>query len=149
MLTPHHGPTRLLVGLVVFILPRGAAARAAVTGDGDQTVLVAAVAVCPPVLLPIAALLQLSMPRRTPPVALNALARLAQGHFLGFVVSVRVSCHGVTILFKGWWYEATKIGARYSLDLILINCLMVTHIHRNDLLVLNQQLQRDAVRQVD
>ena len=27
--------------------------------------------------------------------------------------------------------------------------VMVTHIHRDDLLVLNQQLQRDAVRQVD
>jgi hypothetical protein len=26
---------------------------------------------------------------------------------------------------------------------------MVTHVHRDDLLVLNQQLQRDAVRQVD
>ena len=26
---------------------------------------------------------------------------------------------------------------------------MIAHVHRDDLLVLNQQLQRDAVRQVD
>ena len=111
--------------------------------------LVAAVAVCPPVLLPIAALLQLGMAGRTPPVALNAQARLAQGHFLGFDLWVQVVCHVVALFLMGWWYEATKIGARYSLDLISINCVMVTHIYRNDLLVLNQQLQRDAVRQVD
>ena len=35
------------------------------------------------------------------------------------------------------------------LDLILINRIMVTHIHRNYLLIMNQQLQRDAVRQID
>ena len=91
----------MLVGLVVFILPRRAAARAAVTGDGDQTVLVVAVAVCPPVLLPIATLLQFGMPRRTPPVALNAQAWLTQGHFFEFVLSilwVQVVCHGVPIV---------------------------------------------------
>lgn len=114
-----------------------------------------AVPVCPPVLLPIAALLQFSMAGRTPPVALNARARLAQGHFFEFAFSelavllVQVVCHGVALFLMGWWYEAAKIGARYSLDFISINGVMVTHIYRNDLLVLNQQLQRDAVRQVD
>ena len=91
----------MLVGLVVFILPRRTAACAAVACDGDKAVLVVAVPVCPPVLLPIAALLQLSMPRRTPPVALNAQARLAQGHFLRFFIPilwVQVVCHGIAIV---------------------------------------------------
>jgi hypothetical protein len=30
-----------------------------------------------------------------------------------------------------------------------VNRIMVAHVHGDDLLVLNQQLQRDAVRQVD
>ena len=78
----------MLISLVVFILPRCTAACAAVPSDRDEAVLVVAVAVYPPVLLPIAALLQFSMPRRTPPVALDAHARLAQGHFFKFVFTV-------------------------------------------------------------
>ena len=66
--------------------------------------LVVAVTVCPPVLLPIAALLQLSMAGRAPPVALNARAGLAQVHFFELAFSglavlwVQVVCHGVAIV---------------------------------------------------
>ena len=94
----------MLVGLVVFILPRRTAACAAVAGDGDKAVLVVAVAVFPSVFLPVAALLQLGMPRRAPPVALNAQAWLTQGHFFEFAFAglaalwVQVVCHGVAIV---------------------------------------------------
>ena len=57
-----------------------------------------AVSVYPPVLLPIATLLQLGMPRRASPVALNAHARLTQGHFLEFVLSVQIFSHGAAIV---------------------------------------------------
>ena len=67
------------------MLLRRVAVCAAQVGDGDKAVLVDAVAVCPPVLLPIAALLQLDMPRRAPPVALNVHAWFAQGHFLSLL----------------------------------------------------------------
>ena len=92
-LAPHYRPASLLIGLVVFILPRCTAACAAVAGDGDKAVLVVAVAIRPHVLLPVAALVQLGMARCAPPVALNAQARLAQGHFFEFVLSVRVFGH--------------------------------------------------------
>ena len=101
-LTPHHRPARLLIGLVVFILPRCTAACAAVFGDGDKAVFVVAVAVYPPVFLPIAALLQLGMPRRAPPVALNAHAWLTQGHFFKFVLSIQIFGHGVPIVAAAW-----------------------------------------------
>lgn len=97
-LAPDHRPARLLVGLVVFVLPGGAAAGTAVAGDGDQVVFVVAVAVLAHVFLPIAALLQLGMAGRTPPVALNASTWLAQRHFLKFVLSIQVVCHGVAIV---------------------------------------------------
>ena len=66
----------MLIGLVVFILPRCTAACAAVRSDRDEAVLVVAVSVYPSVFLPIAALLQLGMAWRAPPVALNAHAWL-------------------------------------------------------------------------
>ena len=77
----HHRPASLLIGLVVFIFPSRAAARATVAGDRHQVMFVVAVAVLAHVFLPIAALLQLGMARRTPPVALNARAWLTKFWF--------------------------------------------------------------------
>ena len=88
----------MLVGLVVLVLPRGAAADTAVARDGNQTGFVAAVPVWPHIFLPIAALLQLCVSRRTPPVALNAQARLAQGHFFGVVFSGQWGGHSDDIV---------------------------------------------------
>ena len=91
----HHRPARLLVGLVVLIFPGGAAAVTAVTGDGDQRMLLVAVPVLPAVFLPVIALHQLSMAGRTPPVALNASTRLAELHFFKFLLAVGVLGHGM------------------------------------------------------
>ena len=88
----------MLIGLVVFILPRCTAACAAVPSDRDKAVLVVAVAVYPPVLLPIAALLQFGMAWRAPPVALNTHAWLTQGHFFKLVLSVQIFGHGASIV---------------------------------------------------
>ena len=63
------------VHLVVLILPRRAAALASVAGDRHLPVAALRLAVD--------ALNQLGMPRRTPPVLLNASAGFAQGWFFG------------------------------------------------------------------
>ena len=42
-----------------------------------------------------------------------------------------------------------RLGGQAAQALASINGIVVTHIQRDDLLVLNQQIQCDAVRQVD
>ena len=76
----------MLVGLVVFIFPAGAAAVTAVAGDGDR----AAVAQ----LFAVGALHQFGMTGRTAPIALDARARLAKHHFFQFILDVLLSAHG-------------------------------------------------------
>src|SRR5574343_1622148 len=84
--TPHHRPARLLVVLVVLVLPGRAAAVALVTGDGDGAGLA--------VFLAVAALHQLGMAGRLAPVALDALAGLAQFHRVQFALSGQFFAHG-------------------------------------------------------
>ncbi len=79
----------MAVDLVVFILPRGATALAAVFGDGDLAVFVGLGAVV--------ALHQLGVAGRFAPVALNAGARGAQLHGVEVVGGINEFGHGAIV----------------------------------------------------
>ena len=93
-MSANNRPAGLLLGFVVFILPGGAAAVAAVAGDGDQAVR--------PLFLTIASLHQLRVSGRATPGALNAGAGVAKRHFFEFIEAVGVLGHGVGRLSKDW-----------------------------------------------
>ena len=118
-LLSHHRPARLLVSLVVFIFPSSAAAVTAVTGDSDQSALGIAVPVAPKVFLPISALHQFGMPRRTTPVALNAQTSLAklellqlrcfELHFFDFWPGIEFLCHGMALMGNRYCHPGAGI----------------------------------------
>lgn len=88
-LAAHHRPARPLVKFVVLVFPRGAAAVTKVAGDRDQMAVSR--------LLPVAALQQLGMAGRATPVALDARAGFAKGHFLQFVFRLLWRCWCVVV----------------------------------------------------
>jgi hypothetical protein len=81
VLTPsrprHNRPARVHLDLVVLIIPSRTAALTPVAGDRHLPMAALRLAVD--------ALNQLGMPRRTPPVLLNASAGFAQGWIFGGV----------------------------------------------------------------
>lgn len=77
------------IGLVVFVLPRGAATVTTVLGDGDQSTAARFMAVI--------ALHQFWMSGRTTPVALDTGARIAQFHFFQFILPIQVLGHAAAL----------------------------------------------------
>ena len=75
----------MLIGLVVFVLPGCTAAIAAVRSDGGLPRL--------SLLFAVVTLHQLGMARRSPPMALNTRARLAQGLAVQCILAVEFAVH--------------------------------------------------------